>query len=215
MSSNNNDSAIYEIAIQKIKEGQEATYPEARAAFLAELKKSDGIEKDWTFRSFFTMPTPDDTEVLVGITRWQSMDAFKAASTALIPTEVAGALFSRVDMKAFVQVKPADGQPFALEDHISGPEQVLEVAVRRPREGVSESDFLAARKTFFDAIAEMPGYLFDKEFIDEASGARAVLIGWRSTEDLERGLAALQARPEMGAFFAVIDVQAYQATRLA
>ena len=49
-----------------------------------------------------------------------------------MPTAEAQAVFSKVDMRAFVQVRTADGEVFRLEDQIHGPDHVLEVAVRRP-----------------------------------------------------------------------------------
>lgn len=45
---------------------------------------------------------------------------------------VVQSFFEKVNMQAFVQVAPADGQPFILEDHINKPGHVLEVAVRTP-----------------------------------------------------------------------------------
>lgn len=206
-------SSIYEIAIQAVKPDQTTTYPRARASFLRVLAEQPGVERDWTFESFFTMPAPDETRVIVGLTRWKSMAAFADASARLMPTSAAQSLFSKVEMRAFVQVRTADGEPFRLEDEIEGTRQVLEVAVRRPKAGVTEEQLQAARSGFFDRIAERPGYLFDREFIDD-HGNRVVLIGWRSTDDFMAALGVLQTCPEMGAFFALLDVQAYQATRL-
>jgi heme-degrading monooxygenase HmoA len=207
-------SNIYEIAIQAVKPDETSSYPEARARFLRVLEEQPGVERDWTFESFFTMPEPDQTKVVVGLTRWRSAADFEAASGALMPTPEAQAVFSKVDMRAFVQVRTADGEVFRLEDHIQGPDQVLEVAVRRPKPGVSEAHFQAARRGFFDRIAEQPGYLFDRELVDDA-GHRVVLIGWRSTAAFMSALGALQTCPEMGTFFSVLDVQAFQAARMA
>ncbi|MCB9603053.1 MAG: hypothetical protein H6722_34645 [Sandaracinus sp.] len=206
-------SHVYEIAIQAVKPDQTTSYPQARADFLRVLQEQPGVERDWTFESFFTMPEPDQTRVLVGLTRWRSAADFAAASGKLMPTAEARAVFSKVDMRAFVQVRTADGEPFHLEDELQGPDQVLEVAVRRPKAGVSEEQFQAARKGFFDRIAEQPGHLFDRELVDD-DGNRVVLIGWRSSEDFQSALGALQACPEMGAFFGILDVQAYQAARM-
>ena len=204
---------IYEIAIQRIKPEHAEAYPEVRRAFLAELDKQSGNEKDWTLRSFFTMPEPDDAEVLVGITRWSSQDDFNTANAALGSTELAGSLFSKVDMKAFVQVRTADGEPFALESVFEGGDNVLEVAVRRPKDGVSEADYAAARDAFFGEVAKQDGYRFDREFVDD-DGNRVVLIGWDSLSSFQAALGALQGTPQMGAFFSIIDVTAYQAAQL-
>lgn len=206
-------TATYEIAIQKVLPEHAHQYAQVRAEFLAQLQDRPGNEADWTFRSFFTMPEPDEAEVLVGITRWSSLDAFAAATEALGSTDLARRLFGSVQMRAFVQVQPADGSDFRLEDVLTGPEAVLEVAIRRPKPGVTEARYQAGHDAFFALVRAQPGFAFDQELVD-AEGARAVLIGWRSADDFQNALGMLQHREEMGAFFGLIDVQAYQATSL-
>ena len=201
---------IYEIAIQEIKPGMEDAWRDSRAAFLAELDQRDGNEKDWTFPAFFTFPEPGPNPVYVGITRWSELSDFAAASEALMPTEIAADFFQTVDLQAFVQVKPLDGQPFVLEDHINASGQVLEVAVRRPVEGQREA-FDTGRDAFFGQVAQQPGYIFDREFVT-ADGWQAVLIGWDDMASFQTALGVLSQGAEMGAFFSVADVMAYQAT---
>lgn len=203
-------AVIHEIAIQAIKPEAADTYPAVRSAFLEALRAQPGVQHDATFESFFTMPEPDTTRVLVGITRWASRDAFDAASAALMSTEEARAVFASVDMKAFVQVRTADGEPFRLEDALSGPDPVLEVAIRRPKPEVSDAAYDAAHAAFFGQVRARDGFLFDREFVDD-DGRRVVLIGWERKDAFMAALGALQHTPEMGAFFALIDVEAYQA----
>ena len=203
---------VYEIAIQEVKPGMEQAWAERRAAFLAELEGQPGNERDWTFTAFFTFPEPGPNPVHVGLTRWTRLADFVAASEALMPTETAAAFFETVEMQAFVQVRPLDGGPFLLEEVITAPGQVLEVAVRRPMEG-KRAEFDAGRAAFFGRVAEQPGYLFDREFVS-ADGWQAVLIGWDSVESFEAALGVLSQGPEMPAFFGVAEVMAYQATRV-
>lgn len=202
-----------EIAIQAVKPGQDELYSKRRAAFLDELKKQDGVENDWTFRSFFTMPEPDETTVNIGVTRWRDLDAFQSASETLMPTEKARAFFETVDLRAFVQMHPEDGKPLKLEDYIDGPEQVLEVAVRKIREG-QEKAFWIAREAFFGRVAEQPGFLFERELIEEGSDTRAMMIAWRSKQDFQRALGVLAQDPTMPAFMETVEVTAYQAGTL-
>lgn len=201
--------SIMEIAIRKVKKGQDAAFYDARTAFISKLKEQNGIEKDWEFKSFFTMPEPDDTEVFVGMTRYESPEAMQAIAANLMQSPEAGQFFSTFDMKAFVAVQPADGSDFKLEDHIKEG-NVLEVAVRTVKEG-SEGEFADKRKGFFDMIEQQEGYLFDQEFTDLQTGAKVVLIGWKSIEDFQKGAGFLQTQPQMGAFFGILDVKAYQA----
>ncbi|MCB0032978.1 MAG: hypothetical protein KDE51_03075 [Anaerolineales bacterium] len=199
-----------EIAIRKVKAGQEEAFVAARAALIRLLKAQDGVEKDWEFQSFFTMPEPDDTDVFVGMTRYDSLATVGRISEQLMASPEAVAFFSTFDMKAFVMVTAADGQPFKLEDVIQDDGQVLEVAVRTPKAGM-EDQFQTLRDGFFGKVAEQPGYIMDREFVDVQSGANVVLIAWESREAFMQALGVLQTTPEMGAFFGGIDAQAYQA----
>lgn len=205
--------APMEIAIRQMKAGQEDAFVQARTAFIRALKAQDGVERDWEFQSFFTMPVPDETDVFVGMTRYASMEDVARISGALLGSEEAQRFFSTFDMKAFVLVQAADGRPFQLEDVINRPGQVLEVAVRRPKDG-KEAQFAARREAFFARVAAQPGYIMDREFIDLQSGANVVLIAWESMADFQNGLGAVSAAPEMGEFFEILDVQAYQALQV-
>lgn len=126
--------SVMEIAIRKVKAGQNEAFANARTAFINKLKAQDGIQKDWEFMSFFTMPEPDDTDVFVGMTRYESAEAMQAIAGKLMESPEAVAFFGTFDMKSFVAVQPADGGDFKLEDYISDG-NVLEVAVRTVKEG--------------------------------------------------------------------------------
>lgn len=206
-------SPVMEIAIRQVKEGQEEAFFAARAAFIEVLTSQEGIEQDWEFQSFFTMPMPNETPVYVGMTRYESLEAVAAISDNLMGTDAAQNFFGTFDMQAFVLVQPADGSAFNLEDVITEPGQVLEVAVRAPQAG-TEDQFDSLRQGFFDQVAAQPGYIMDKEFIDLQSGANVVLIAWESLEDFQAALGVLSQQPAMGAFFEILDVQAYQALQL-
>ena len=200
---------IYEIAIQEVKNGDVADWAAARAPLLEGLAQTPGVEEDWTLKAFFTFPEPGPLPVYVGLTRWSSIADFGAASQAMMTMPVVQAFFEKINMQAFVQVAPADGQPFILENYINQPGQVLEVAVRTPKAG-QEGDFDAARAGFFGKVAEQDGYIFDREFVT-ADGQRVVMIGWESQPQFLAALGALSQMPEMGAFFGIIDASAYQA----
>lgn len=201
--------ALMEIAIRKVKEGQDKQFVNARTAFIKKLKAQVGIQKDWEFKSFFTMPEPDNTDVFVGMTRYESAEVMQAIADKLMQSTEAGQFFGTFDMKAFVAVQTADGSDFNLEDHINQG-NVLEVAVRNVKEG-NDNAFDAKRKAFFDLIAQQEGFLFDKEFIDLQTGDKVVLIGWKSMEDFQKGAGFLQMQPQMGEFFGILNVKAYQA----
>lgn len=203
------EKPVMEIAIRRVKADMDEQFVAARSAFIAKLKEQPGVEKDWEFKSFFTMPGEDDTDVFVGMTRYASAETASGIAGKLMNTELAGNFFATFDMKAFVLVQPADGGDFVLEDYINAPGQVLEVAVRVPT--VSEEEFQAGRDAFFGVVAQQPGYIMDREFIDLQSGAKVVLIAWESLEHFQAALGVLQTREEMGRFFGMIKAKAYQA----
>lgn len=205
------NQSVMEIAIRKVKAGQDAEFAAARSAFIARLKAQPAAEKDWEFKSFFTMPGTDDTDVFVGMTRYTSIEGAAGIADKLMTSTEAQEFFSTFDMKALVMVQPADGGEFQLESYINAPGQVLEVAVRTPT--VSEEAFRSGRNAFFTAVAEQPGHIMDREFIDLQTQARVVLIAWESVEAFQNAVGVLQGRPEMDAFFGMIDVQAYQAVQ--
>lgn len=205
------NKSIMEIAIRKVKLGMETAFVDARTAFITELKKQEGVAKDWEFKSFFTMPEPDDTDVYVGMTRYTSAESASGIAGKLMNTDLAGNFFATFDMKAFVMVQTADGKDFVLEEYINAPDHVLEVAVRVPT--VSDEAFQAGRDAFFSVVAKQPGYIMDREFIDLQSGAKVVLIAWESLEHFQTALGVLQTREEMGRFFGMIEAKAYQAVQ--
>lgn len=208
------DTELHEIAIQRVRTSNLEDWAGARAVFLEKLRATPGVEADWTFRAFFSMPEPDPEPVWVGITRWTSAEHFLAARDALGGTPEAAALFANLEMLAFVGAHAIGAAPLRLETILEGPAPVLEVAVRRLKPGVTDEEFADKRGAFFGAIAEQPGYLFDRELVD-AYGRRVVLIGWSGQEAFGAALHALSTRPEMGAFFGILEVEAYQAAVLA
>lgn len=81
---------VLEIAIRKVKEGQDEAFVNARTAFISKLKAQEGIQKDWEFKSFFTMPEPDNTDVFVGMTRYESAEAMQNIANNLMQSPEAG-----------------------------------------------------------------------------------------------------------------------------
>ena len=93
--------SVMEIAIRRVKVGQDSEFVNARTAFIKRLKDQNGIEKDWEFKSFFTMPEPDETDVFVGMTRYESAEAMQEIANNLMQSPEAGKFFGTFDMKAF------------------------------------------------------------------------------------------------------------------
>ena len=200
---------VYEIAIQEVKPGHEADWSKIRHGLVGYLQTLDTVEADWTVRSQFSLPTPPENQVYIGLTRWSSLDAFQAVAEPFSQTEDWAAFTANVNFLGYVQAQPIDGEPFVLEDYLTEGDEFVEVAIRSPKEGMEE-EFEATREAFFAKVAEQKGYLFHEE-MENADGTRSVIIGWDSKDDFEQALGALSQMAEMGAFFGTVDVVAYQA----
>ena len=202
---------IYELAINKVKPGRLAEFKAARAAFITEMKKTKGVGSDAAYQSFFTMPGENDSEVFVGVTEWNSAEDFAGAAAQLMPTDAFRNYFQTFEQLAYLQLRPKDGASFDLQQ-IAGDNLVVEFAARTVKSG-QEHLFTAKRKAFFDAVAAQPGYLFDREFVAVDGDVKVVVIVWASQADFQNALGALSQAAEMGDFFSILDVQAYQATQ--
>jgi len=204
---------IYELAINKVKEGKTADFKVARANFIAEMKKEDGVGIDGAFQSFFTTAADINPEdVTVGITKWASADAFDKAVEHLMPLEVTQKYFETFDQLAYLLLKPEDGKSFDLNTLLEDA-QVMEFAVRKTKDDKKDV-FAEKRKALFDKIAGYEGYVFDREFVAVDGSTNAVVIVWESMKDFQNAAEIFQL-PEFGDFMSIVDVQTYQATQVA
>ena len=108
---------IYELAINQVKPGRLADFKAARAAFIAEMKKAEGVGPDAAYQSFFTMPGENESEVFVGVTEWNSAEDFAGAAAQLMPTDAFQNYFQTFEQLAYLQLRPEDGQPFELDQN--------------------------------------------------------------------------------------------------
>jgi len=174
---------IYEIAVRKIKAGKDEEFIKAREAFIAELKKQDGAETDREFKSFFSIPQPDDTDVFVGMTRWESIEAFAKAGEKLMPTETAQNFFSTFDMKAYVQAVPVKGN-FDI-DTVAKDGQILEIAVRTWQDGKKE-EFEKGKLDFVELLTAQDGVVADYEFKVLGENLENLSVGMTVYENQEK-----------------------------
>jgi len=205
--------AIYELAINKVKEGKTEDFKNARTNFLVEMKKEDGCGIDGAWRSFFTTdPEIKAKDVLVGMTKWESIDAFNKAVENLMPMQVTKNYFGTFDQLNYLQLKTEDGKSFDL-NQLFKDGQVVEFAVRETKEG-KEGVFAEKRKTFFDKLATYDGYIFDREFVVVNRSTHGVIICWESIEAFQKAAETVFQLPEYIDFTSIVDIKAYQATKV-
>lgn len=204
---------VYEIAVRQVKEGQLDAFKTARTAFITALKKQAAAQTDREFESFYALPEPDKTPVYIGMTKWKSLEGAGEAGQALMASEQAGAFFSTLDFKAYVMVRPIEGGAFDLATLASQPGQVLELAVRRVKDGM-EDQFQKTRKVFVDQLNKMDGVLGSWEFevvggqnTDRLTVGMSVYASQEAFQKIAGGLSSNQAA---GNYFATFDPVALQ-----
>jgi len=206
-------ATIYELAINKVKKGRSDDFKNAREKFITEMKKEEGVGVDGAWQSFFTTaPDIDAKDVLVGMTKWDSMGAFGKAAEHLMPMQVTKNYFDTFDSLVYLQLQPENGKSFDLNSLLKDG-QVVEFAVRITKEAKKDV-FAEKRKTFFDILAGYKGFVFDREFVAVDGSVRAVIIVWESLEDFKTAGKTIFQLPEYKDFVSIVDVKAYQAAQV-
>lgn len=212
-------SEIFELAINKAKEGQKETFLETRAKFVEVLGKEDATLNEGKWQPFFTVvPDLNLDEILIGMTHWDSMQNFGEAAGRLLPQEEARNYFASFDPLAYVLLETVDGQAFDVNT-IKEEGLVVEFAIRK---GKTADAFGELRDTFFNSLPNYKGYKFAREFkvyqLDENSmptlqeNTQAVVIVWESTEVFQNAANPIFASTEYNNFAQNLEVSTYFAS---
>ena len=202
---------VHEIAVRQVKPGKEQTFRERRAAFIRVLKEQPAALADREFESFLAMPTPDETDVFIGMTTYESL-----AGNARIqrnPRVLWNFLrFARtMDLKAYVYVEPTEGPAFDLARLAARPGEVLEVGVRRVTD---RPGFEQTRPEFIRLLSGQPGVRDSWEFrVVKGKDADTLAVGMTVYDDraaLEAVMASILADPVTQAYFATFEPVALQ-----
>jgi len=205
------ENPVYEIAVRMVKEGQQDNFVNERHQFVGLLKAQAGVSNDREFRSFYALPEPDPREVFIGMTQYASPSVLQ---------EVQGKVYSAfapfaetMDLKAYVFVQPTEGGPFDLSTLAAKEGQVLEVAVRRVKEG-QDATFQSNRKDFVDWLNRQDGVLGSWEFkVVSGQDIEGLTVGmsvYESQEAFQAVAGQTQSLPEAGAYFATFNPVALQ-----
>ncbi|WP_027003063.1 hypothetical protein [Hugenholtzia roseola] len=211
-------SEIFELAINKAKEGQKENFLNTRASFVEVLGKEPNTLNEGKWQPFFTLGEINLEEVLIGMTHWNSMQGFGQTAAKLLPQAEARNYFASFDPLAYVLLQTADGKPFDMES-IKKEGTVVEFAIRR---GKTPEAFGAARETFFKSLENYEGYLFAREFqvyqLDQNSmpqfqqGVQAVIIVWENATAFQKAANPIFGTPEYQNFAQNLEVSAYFAS---
>lgn len=202
---------VQEIAVRKVKPGKGSDFRERRAAFIKVLKQQSGASADREFESFLAMPEPDDTEVFIGMTTYDSIKA--NAKIQRNPRVVWNFLrFARtMDLKAYVYVQPTEGPPFDLAQLAAQPGAVLEVGVRRVKD---RARFDATRPAFIELLSQQPGvgpsWEFDVVKGKNIDGLTAGMTVYENREAAQAAIGTLLKHPTTQAYFDTFEPVALQ-----
>lgn len=202
---------VIEIAVRRVKPGKETAFHSRRSDFITILKQQSGVNADREYASFHALPTPDESEVLIGMTDYDDLKTVARIQRRL------GVLwrflrFSRtMDLKAYVFATQTEGPTLDLATLAAGDGQILEVAVRRV---TNRSDFDAARKRFVDLLSGQDGVLESYELAPvKGKNIEAMKIGmtvYASMESFEAASSTLMADPITQEYFATFEPVAVQ-----
>ncbi|MCI4669046.1 MAG: hypothetical protein MRZ79_13005 [Bacteroidia bacterium] len=161
------DNKVYEIAIRQVK-NELSQFEEARAGFINIWLSSEGVSVDREFKAFYNIPQ-NEKPVFVGMTAWDSQEAFYAASQKHSNSEKAKAFFAEFDMLAFATLKPVEGE-FDLSTLGKEAGNIVEMAVRRVKPE-NMAAFQTARKGYIEALNQVEGVSASYEFEIVMSGS--------------------------------------------
>lgn len=175
---NDIEKPVYEIAVRQVKEGKKTEFEAARTAFIEKLVLQNGVSNDREFSSFYSLPTPDKLETLIGMTQYQSFKTPKKVQSNLGVVSRFMKFKKTMDLKAYVFVQLTEGGEFNLANLAKKQGQILEVAVRRIKDG-KENEFQTMRKVFVDKLSREDGVIQSWEF---------KVVGGNNTERLTVGM---------------------------
>lgn len=200
---------VVEIAVRRLEPGQDVgAFAAARDAFVDRLRAQPGVGTDREFRAvidFATFAAPEPP-VYIGMTQYDSLDAFAAAGEALGMSPEARAFFQTFTPEAFTALRPLEpGAPVDLAAIAGRPGQVLEVAVRdlSTYPDFSPDDYATARDAFIELLGAQPGVIAEHQWTSALDAD--LVVGMTVYEDIDAFAAvsaspAITEAPETGAF---------------
>jgi len=205
-------SPIFEIAVRTVKESKNEDFEKARKAFIEKLTKIKGVSNDREFQSFYALPTPDKLPVFIGMTQYESNATVGAVQSNNDLMSSFMSFAQTMDLKAYVFVQPIEGGEFNLATLAKKQGQILEIAVRRVKEG-QEAEFEKMRKSFVAKLGTQVGVIQSWEFkVVAGQNTERLAVGMTVYENQEKFQKIGQATQTWAesAFFGTFDPVALQ-----
>lgn len=210
---NSKEEPVYEIAVRQVKDGMKDDFVTARTNFINVLTKQKGVSNDREFSSFYALPEPDQREVFIGMTEYAS---FKTPGKVQSKISVVSKFLKfkkTMDLKAYVFVQLVEGGNFNLSTLATKPGQVLELAVRKVKDGQNYA-FESSRKDFVNWLNGQEGVVGSWEFkVVGGADTEGLTVGmsvYESQEAFQAIAGKVQQLPEAGKYFSTFDPVALQ-----
>lgn len=200
---------VTEIAVRQLNQEQDVNdFEQARDSFIALLKQQKGVNADREFASFLDFSTfaAPEPAVFIGMTEYESLEAFMAASQALGPSEEAATFFATFNPKAFTALRPlSSNDRYDLTRIANTAGQVLEVAVRdfSSYENFDQADYATKRDAFLEALVQQEGVVAEYQWVSVLDPNIAVgMTVYESAEAFQTVASSAFAQSEVAAAFA-------------
>lgn len=207
------EQPVYEIAVRQVKDGMKEEFVAARSNFIEILTQQDGVSNDREFSSFYALPAPDTREVFIGMTQYSSFKTPGRIQSKMSIVSKFMKFKKTMDIKTYVFVQPIEGGAFDLANLAAQPGQVLELAVRKVKDG-QDAAFQDSRKDFVKWLNTQEGVLGSWEFKvvggKDTEGLTVGMSVYESQEAFQAIAAKVQQLPEAGAYFSTFDPIALQ-----
>lgn len=178
------EQPVTEIAIRMVKDGMKDEFKETRKNFITVLKEQKGVFADREFQSFYALPKPDEREVFIGMTDYETYKTVGKVQGNMGVVSKFLKFKKTMDLKAYVFVQQIEGPKFNLKTLASGNGEILEIGVRRVKPGM-EKEFNEYRKQFVDLLSSYEGVKECYEF---------KVVGGKDIEDLTVGMTVYESK---------------------
>ncbi len=191
----------------RLRPGQDVgEFESARDAFVASLRAQAGVQVDRELAAVFDFAASGqpDPPVFIGMTQYQSAEAFAAAGEALGSSPAASAFFATFEPEAFTALRPLDAaDPVDLAAIASRPGEVLEIAVRdlSAYDAFDPAAYASARDAFLALLTAQAGVVGEYQWVSVLDPHLVVgMTVYRDADAFAAAGAAIGEAPETAAF---------------
>jgi hypothetical protein len=178
------EQPVTEIAIRVVKEGKSDEFKETRKNFIKVLKEQKGVLADREFQSFYALPKPDERDVFIGMTDYETYKTVGKVQGKMGVVSKFLKFKKTMDLKAYVFVQQTEGPKFNLKTLATGNGEILEIGVRRVKPGM-EKEFNEYRKQFVELLSSYEGVKESYEF---------KVVGGNDIEGLSVGMTVYESK---------------------